>query len=282
MLDSTLCRYEHFSEDWYARWSATLPLSVYGVDTSVPPEQPSRKAWEWCAIAQALAERGMLEAGRRGCGFAVGAEPLPSAFAARDVEILATDQAMTTEAQAWAETGQHAASLESLYRPELIDRPGFEARVGFRNVDMRDLRLPWDDSLGGAFDFIWSSCSFEHLGSLAAGLAFVVQAMQLVKPGGLAIHTTEFNVSSDESTLAEGDSVVYRRRDIEDLDRKLRAVGCGLSRCDFFSGDHPSDLDFDVPPFGTTGRPHVKLLLGGYVCTSILLIIRKGFHADTK
>jgi hypothetical protein len=68
----------------------------------------------------------------------------------------------------------------------------------------------------GAYDFLWSSCALEHLGSLDAGLDFVVNAMDLLKPGGTAIHTTEFNLSSDDETLTSGPCVIYRRRDIDD------------------------------------------------------------------
>src|SRR5260370_19674515 len=40
-----------------------------------------RKIWEWCFIAQALDDHGMLRPGKRGLGFAVGKEPLPAALA---------------------------------------------------------------------------------------------------------------------------------------------------------------------------------------------------------
>ena len=262
MLTSMVCRYEHFLTDWYTRHVASMKL---------PPRQ-HRKVWEWCAIVQALEERGMLEAGRSGCGFAVGTEPLPSAFAARGIDILATDQPGSAEAQAWSSVGQHAASLDVLFRPELIGREVFNSHVRFRSADMRNLGLPWDQQ----FDFVWSSCSIEHLGSLKAGMDFVEQATQLLAPGGCAVHTTEFNVASNETTLGTGTSVIYRQRDIENLDRRLRRVGCGLTRCDFYAGDHPHDLDYDVPPYDRPERPHIKLLLGGHVTTSMLLIVRRG------
>jgi hypothetical protein len=272
MLKSMVCRHEHFATDWYQYWASVLPLQIYGLDPSPKPVRPHRKAWEWCAIAQALMERGMLEPGRTGCGFAVGAEPLPSAFAARGVSILATDQAATDEASGWIETGQHAASLDILFRPELIDRREFEQRVSFQPADMRDLNLPMNES----FDFVWSSCSIEHLGSLEAGMAFVESAMALVKVGGVAVHTTEFNVSSNDNTLAVGDSVIYRRRDLDALDCRLRGKGHGLACFDFDAGDSLADLAFDVPPYGLADRQHIKLMLGGHISTSFLLIIRKG------
>jgi hypothetical protein len=72
-----------------------------------------RKAWEWCAIADALHQRGMLQPERTGAGFAVGTEPLASAFAARGVSILATD--LGTDEAGWINTNEHASSLDALF-----------------------------------------------------------------------------------------------------------------------------------------------------------------------
>ena len=80
------------------------------------------------------------------------------------------------------------------------------------------------DDLRG-FDFTWSSCAFEHLGNLAAGCDFVVEQMRCLAPGGVAVHTTELNVSSDDRTVESGATVLYRRRDIEDLAARLRRLG---------------------------------------------------------
>jgi SAM-dependent methyltransferase len=276
VLHSSLCRHEDFLSPWYRDWATRLglPVLIRGAENAGPLIH--RKHWEYCAIAQALHERGMLRPGRTGCGFAVGREPLSSVFAALGTEILATDQAPESAGEIWTGTGQHAASLESVYVPELINRKDFDARVRFRSVDMRDLRLPWSET----FDFIWSSCSIEHLGSLEAGERFVLEAMALVKPGGIAVHTTEFNLASNEGTLVDEDCVIYRRRDIEALDLRLRAAACGLSRCDFVAGDDINDINFDYPPYGQNGRPHISLLFRGHVATSLLLIIRKGMKGD--
>ena len=55
----------------------------------------------------------------------------------------------------------------------------------------------------------------------------------------------------------------------------LRTHRCGLASCDFYAGDHRFDLNFDIPPYGDASRQHIKLLLGGHIATSMLLIIRK-------
>ncbi len=139
-----------------------------------------RKLWEYCFIAQALYERGMLVPGSRGLGFGVGQEPLTALFASLGCEIVATDLA-TEEAyeHRWVETSQHADSLEALNSRGICSPEIFPERVSFRFVDMR--KLP-DDF--GTFDFVWSSCSLEHLGTMALGEEFIFQSLKYLKPGG--------------------------------------------------------------------------------------------------
>lgn len=271
-LSSTLCRYEHFLTDWYAKWSVMLGIASGRFQPEGPAWTLQRKDWEWAAIVQALSERDMLRPGRSGIGFAVGREPLPALFAALGAEVLATDQPAETVTATWSETGQHAASREALFHSHVCSREAFDARVRFEPLDMTRL----DDLPRAAFDFAWSSCSFEHLGSLQAGLEFVLSSTELLRPGGVAVHTTEFNVSSDGHTAESGDDVIYRRRDLEDLDRQLRSRCAGLARLDLFAGDHPFDLTWDYPPYFQHGRPHLKLILHGHVTTSVLLIVQKG------
>lgn len=229
----------------------------------------NRKFWEWCAIAQALDERCMLRTGKRGLGFAVGQEPLASFFAGRGCGILATDLEDEASDENWILTGQHAASKEQLFQPLLVQREIFDARVSFQPADMRTLDgLPEE-----GFDFVWSSCALEHLGTLQAGIDFVVASARLLRPGGFAVHTTEFNVQSDQATVEAGGNVIYRRRDILSLAEQLRSNGYNLAVPDFDSGDHPFDLDFDTVPYMGAGKRHLKLEIDGFVSTSMMLIV---------
>ncbi|MFZ6873471.1 hypothetical protein ACO0LF_15555 [Undibacterium sp. Di27W] len=77
----------------------------------------------------------------------------------------------------------------------------------------------------GKFDFLRSSCAFEHLGSIEHGKEFGYNAMHWLKPGGHTVHTTKFNLSSNEETLETVDAVLYRKRDIADIITALRAQG---------------------------------------------------------
>lgn len=271
MLRSAICRRDHFDTDWYARAAALI-----GTHTGVQPRTSTplsyRKLWEWCAILEVLHSRDMLRAGRTGLGFAVGTEPLPSVLAGQGVEVLATDlMAADGNSDRWSGSGQHAASLDGLHHPHLVSEQVFREKVRFAPADMRDLSALPD----AAFDFVWSSCALEHVGSLQDGWKFVLDAMRLVKPGGLAVHTTEYNISSNDRTVSDQDCL-YRKRDVEDLDRLLRPMRCGLEAMDWDCGTHADDLDYDEPPYFQGTSPHIKLMLDGYVSTSMLLVIRKG------
>jgi hypothetical protein len=125
------------------------------------------------------------------------------------------------------------------------------------------------------YDFCWSSCCFEHLGSLQNGIDFVVNSVErTLKVGGVAVHTTEFNLSSDEDTLDSGVTVVYRKRDLERLRRILEERGHWVEPLRIEPGDLPPDYFVDLPPYGSD--PHLKLRIGAYVTTSVGLMARRG------
>lgn len=263
MLNSIACRYEHFTTDWFAVWTKrifpelTAPLL-------------HRKLWEWCAVAQALSERGMLKPWRSGLGFAVGREPLASLFATLGVSVIATDLG-EGESNPFAATDQHASALDDVFMPQIISREEFVERVRFEPADMRDLS-PFADA---SVDFIWSSCAMEHLGTLEAGTEFILNTTRLLKPGGISVHTTEFNVGSTRSTIeASPETVIYRSSDLQEIAAALRHHRCYLEPLDLDPGTHPYDLDYDTPPW-RTGGPHLKLMLNSQVCTSALLIVVK-------
>jgi len=271
MLNSMVCRYADFSQDWYKAKESELKIrEIYRGHSATEVDFVGRKFWEWCAIAQALDERSMLQPGRHGLGFAVGTEPMASYFASRGCRVLTTDLDPKQSDTGWIERNEHAACLQAVYHPQLLGREQFDALVDFQYADMRTLA-----GLSGTYDFIWSSCALEHLGTLKAGIDFVLASSRLLKPGGVAVHTTEFNVRSDTDTIEAGPNVIYRRRDILALSELLRKQGLKLVSPDFDSGDHRFDIDYDTPPYFSSGKPHIKLEIDGQICTSYLLIVEK-------
>ena len=256
---STICRQESFDQPWFAWWTRQLGESL----------RYHRKLWEFTFILQGLWERGAIRPGARGLGFGVGMEPLTAWFAAQGCLITATDMtAERAEDSGWIGSNEHAASKVALRRTTVCPDELFDANVTFRNCDMN--AVPED--LTG-YDFCWSACAFEHLGSIEAGLAFVERSVETLKPGGWAIHTTEFNMSSNDATVDHGDTVLYRRRDLEDLRRRLEARGHRVAPFDFTPGDRPIDRYIDIAPYRS--EPHLVLALWGHQTTSIGLIVQR-------
>jgi hypothetical protein len=128
----------------------------------------------------------------------------------------------------------------------------------------------------GVFDFLWSGGrrgALEHLGGLPQGIEFIGKACRHLRPGGVAVHTlTEFNVSSNQDTMDRGPLVLFRRRDVEEMQRRVCEAGCRMVEPDFDTGSGPLDLYADRPPYGT---PHLKMAFGGFVVTSFLMIVEK-------
>lgn len=256
---SQLCTASQFAEPAYARWCEGIHETP----------RSHRKQWEFVFILQTLARHGMLAAGRSGIGFGVGEEPLPALMARMGVAVTATDLAPEAAAgKGWVETAQHAASREQLNSRGICPPDEFDRLVQFRSADMNDLPTDLEPA-----DFCWSACAFEHLGSIEAGLQFVINSTRLLKPGGMAIHTTEFNCSSNFATLTKGPTVLFRRCDILDLQDRLRRIGCHMV-LNFNQGDLPIDHHVDLPPYGHDN--HLKLQIERWVVTSIGLVIFKG------
>ena len=229
-----------------------------------------RKQWEFVFIVSSLGKLGMLQPGKRGLVFAAGSEPLISYFASFGVEIVATD--MDPEGaleKGWATTNQHAKNKDGLFYENLISREKFDELVSYQTADMNHVA----PDLHGSFDFVWSTCSLEHVGSIALGQRFAINSMELLKPGGAAVHTTEFTLSSLEETLERGNTVLWRKKDAEQLKDDLRHVGYEIDDFCWNAGDNELDYTPDVPPY--KAHDHIKLQISNHVCTSVGWISRK-------
>jgi glycosyltransferase involved in cell wall biosynthesis/SAM-dependent methyltransferase len=262
-VTSKLCVNRDFQTDYYEHW----------IDKLKAPTMIHRKYWEWVVMSQALNERGFLKAGKKGMGFAVGNEPLPSAFASLGCEIVATDQSydIPEAKEDWATSDQLCRGKQALNEKEICPPETFDKLVSFREVDMNNIP---EDLKQGEFDFIWSSCAFEHIGSIEHGLRFVKESLKCLKPGGMAIHTTEFNCSSNAGTVNAHNLVFFRHRDIERLIGSLAAEGYRVEPPDYWMGDSKYDLTPMKQPHNHVA-PHLKIELGGYIATSLLLIVHK-------
>jgi hypothetical protein len=232
-----------------------------------------RKVWEEVYVVNTL--RSKLKSGMKGIVFGVGEERLPSLFASYGCEILATDLNPSEEAsQGWANTAQ-LGSLDKIYKPDLVDRESFDRLVSFEYADMNNI----GEHLHGQFDFCWTLCAFEHLGSIEKGLQFIENTGKLLKSGGISAHTTEFNYSRAD-TIDNWGTVLFRKQDFEAL--AIRLSTYTLPLIDFNVGENPVDSFIDMPPYAwheghneKLNHCHLKLMVDGFPSTCFGVSFKK-------
>lgn len=245
-----------------------------------------RKIWELAYVLQVLWENGMLEPGKRGIGFGCGEEPIPSLLAAMGVDVTITDQGYDEAARkGWVATAEHTGTLDQAHFADIVDAATFQRHASLKVVDMNAIQ----PDLGG-YDFCWSICAFEHLGSIRHGQDFVVNAMKVLKPGGIAVHTTEFNIDNANGTHEGVTTVLFQQRHFEQIAERLRAGEDTPAPLDFDTGGGPIDTFVDLPPYsfeahdymkalelGKSARvAHLKLAVGGFASTCFGLWARRG------
>src|SRR5947209_247307 len=198
---------DDLESDWVAYWASELQIPVFY----------HRKVWELAYVLQALYEERCIENGKRGLGFGCGVEAIPSYLASRGVHVTVSDlPPEARQREGWESSNQHAASLEQAFHAHLIDRDRFDALVTHRFIDMK--AIPGEVT---GYDFCWSVCAMEHVGSIEQALAFVENALKTLRPGGVAVHTTEFNFLNERETIDNWNTVLPQRRHFEALASRL-------------------------------------------------------------
>jgi hypothetical protein len=258
--------------DWAAYWIGELKAAHIF----------HRKLWEFAYALQAIYENGCLRPGARGLGFGCGEEPLPSYFADHGIDVTVTDlEPATAAAQGWIDTSQHTSSLDAAYHAHLVSREQFDRRVSLRYVDMNAIPSDLRD-----FDFCWSICALEHIGSIQKGLDFIENSLGTLRSGGIAVHTTEFNYLNDEQTIDDWLTVLFQKQHFRLLAERLERQGHYVAPLDFDVGDKPLDKFIDLPPYfhdwteyqravWNDPAPHLKVSFDGFACTCFGIIVRK-------
>lgn len=274
MINCSIVKHDDCVTQDYTYWCGKL-----GVEP-----RPSRKQWEDIQIVRALYERDCLAPGKKGLGFGVGREPLVSLFAALGCDMLATDQALNPQVQRdWRDTGQHSMDADELYRAKIISRKDFDTRVRFEVCDMNHIPESYHDR----FDFTYSACSMDHVGSLELATEFFINSLRCLKPGGWAVHTTEFNLLAVNPkfrgrTTEAGPTVFFRQFDIERLAARVESAGYRMVLRDYSRGAHAEDFHIDFEPHQRSDS-HLLLQVctgdesggGGWIVTSIILIAQR-------
>jgi hypothetical protein len=103
-------------------------------------------------------------------------------------------------------------------------------------------------------------------------MQFVERTGKLLRPGGVSVHTTEFNYTSNDETIDNWGTVLFRKKDFETLAGRLIDKGYVVPSLDFDVGDTPVDYFVDVPPY-----PHDKNYLHPHLSALHLKLMVDGF-----
>jgi hypothetical protein len=189
---------------------------------------PVRKHWEHYQILESLHKADLLHPGSRGLGFGVGCEQIAALFAKYGCEVVVTDVILDDKIRKhWLETDQHCGGdISVLNRDGIATEGQWAARARFEYADMRHIPARLKD-----FDFCWSTNSLDHLGSYRLGFKFLMDSLNCLKPGGLSVHTTEYNTTSLEESYGARkseepfDTVFFRKRDISEFHARCKRNG---------------------------------------------------------
>jgi hypothetical protein len=221
----------------------------------------TRLLWEQAWIVSVLATEGLVARGKSGVAFDAGRERIGALLASRGVTVLGTGGDIDDDRDAEARRLQ-------LFYPEVVHIDDFDTLVSFAELDPRQARrMP-----PASHDFCWSVGIPGRLGSIEAALDFFEASLVALRPGGLALHTFSFNLTSDAATWELPDLVVLRRRDIETLAARLAPAGHRLVTFNTHPGHDTADETVKTEAHGPIGH---RQRHGFAVVTSFGLAIRK-------
>jgi hypothetical protein len=224
-----------FRSSWYEKWRLELSL----------PTTFHRKWWEFAIVCETLQSHGVLTNGKRGVGFGVGSEMLPRTFAEMGCQILATDLLPDN----WKDTHKqfHELNAHDLITTRIVDMNWIHGAEQSDDIDETD------------FDFTWSTCSMDHCGSVWLTKRFLLNQMNVLNVGGVAVHTAEYTISV--GMPRSGATVWLTWDDMLDMTELMRAMGHELAPVDWFVGDSIEDHMIDTSPY--TADIHIKAEMHG-------------------
>lgn len=234
-------------------------------------EKPTwhRKYWEIGFILYNLKILNLIQKNKKGLVFGCGIDPIIPALASQEVYVTATDQPLSTGLNSdWNLTNQYCSGLESfkIYDPKITTWDIIKSQIEFKEIDMNNIKLPAYN-----YDFLWSSCSLEHLGSIENSINFILKSTETLKPGGYAIHTTEYDWH-DNRQVDDPKNCIFNKNSFVTMSKKIKQLGHHLYPIDFSIGEQAEDRHIDAYPFEL--KTHLKLKVGIQHLTSIGFIIK--------
>jgi hypothetical protein len=250
---SQLCTAAQFSEAAFAEIAGAMTLAP----------RLHRSNWETVWIVSVLAGHGCVAPGKRALGLGVRRERIAALLASRAVSVHAIRLAETAEPNL---SQQHA--MLQLFYPGIIPIDDFDVMVSMED----GVALDPARGLAAEYDGVWSMGVVQRLGSIAAAGDFIRRSLDALRPGGVAAHTLDLNLSSEADGSGVAGQLAFHRADLDALVLRLVRDGYEVLPINLYPGHDAADAVIDAPPFGL---PHLKVLAGLETVGSFGLAIRR-------
>jgi SAM-dependent methyltransferase len=145
---------------------------------------PDSKQWECAMMLRTLTEFGVLRPGALLVGIGAGTEETTFALASKGCIVFPTDRYL--EQTPWSDVAPAGMMVRPSQYSQFDDSRGAVIPM---HTDARALSLP-----DNFFDGAYSAGSIEHFGSLEAVAAAAEEIGRVLKPGGIAVLSTEFRL----------------------------------------------------------------------------------------
>ena len=224
------------------------------------PENQHRKAWEIAYVSLLADHFGAI--GGSGLGLGVAHEELLFHFANVCERVVGIDLYNSRD---W-----EGAALSPRQVYELAPFPYRRERLEVQHMDMRTLEFAPD-----SFDFVWSISVIEHVDSVSELETVFAGIHRVLKPGGHAFLTTEWNMVADNPRYVPG-LIVFD----QPLIRHLLAATPGLELLGpLLTRQSESDLHTYHVHWtsnrNTEVRPLYNIFTSETFCTPVVLVLRK-------
>jgi SAM-dependent methyltransferase len=220
-----------------------------------------RKDWEWCLGIIALRRFDKLNRNSIAIGIGSGTEPIPFYLANKIQHVYATD--LYEKDNKWKRAAPSDFPENSKpYAPF----PYREDSLTVLRMDGTKLEFPSE-----SFDIAFSFSSIEHFGGKnhAGALRCLREIERVLKPGGLAVITTEYIINHKEHPEFFNRRTIYsdligkleRLKLVEPLDLRMttKTLDTVMGLYDTVENDHP----------------HILLRVKEILLTSIMLVFQK-------
>ena len=247
--------------DWeHPAWRQALEDLGYVSD----PARLHRKEWEFAQGVYGLRKLRCLSPDAVALGLGAGTEPIIFFLAGRLRRVVATDLYA-------GEFSEHEADPRMLRDPEAFAPFSYHRdRLEVRRMDATAI-----DYAPESFDLVFSFSSFEHFGSRRAQRACLAEIHRVLRPGGVAVLTTEVILN------AWGRHGDYFRR-TELLDALIPDAGFRLAGGDFHFATSRATLEGLVRlPREVDRRPHLVLRRWRTYFTSAAFFLEKPVSPET-